>query len=232
MILGRDLHANLQILPDVGRQHGLQTLQTVLDAQRPEEIDQPIGRQQMRVHHGPLDVVEVRVVLQGPLQEPSLLAELRDVRAVVVREHVVAENGVGDLGRRHQVHLEQARLQVALGGPVVFEGVEQEGCALLHHVLFHENVDDLVNVGQGLFLGDEHRGETGALIGVRAHHLTQQIDVVGLVIDFFRVDHNFLELARFGKALDYLQGIGGFQEFFFFSGGALRIYGRCYLFYA
>ena len=53
--------------------------------------------EEVRVHHGALDVVQVGVVLQRPLQEACLLAQLGDVGAVVVGEHLVAEDGVGDL---------------------------------------------------------------------------------------------------------------------------------------
>jgi len=59
-----------------------------------------LGVEEVRVHHGPLDVVQVRVVLQRPLQEAGLLAQLGDVRAVVVGEHLVAEDGVGHLRDR------------------------------------------------------------------------------------------------------------------------------------
>ena len=54
------------------------------------------------------------------------------MRPVVMREHLVAHNGIGHLGGGHQVHLQQPRLQRALGRPVVFEGVQQEGRALLN----------------------------------------------------------------------------------------------------
>ena len=49
-----------------------------------------------------------------------------------MREHLVTHNGIGHLGGGHQVHLQQPRLQRALGRPVVFEGVQQEGRALLN----------------------------------------------------------------------------------------------------
>ena len=49
-----------------------------------------------------------------------------------MREHLVAHNGIGHLGGGHQVHLQQPRLQRALSRPVVFEGVQQEGRALLN----------------------------------------------------------------------------------------------------
>lgn len=52
-------------------------------------------------HHSPLDVVQVGVMFERPLQQAGLLAKLRDVRAVVVREHRVAEDSVGHLRRGH-----------------------------------------------------------------------------------------------------------------------------------
>ena len=59
------------------------------------------------------------------------------------------------LWRCHQVHLQQACLQRPLRRPVVFQRVQQERGALLHHVLLHENVYDLVDLGERLVvLGD------------------------------------------------------------------------------
>ena len=49
------------------------------------------------VDRGVLDVVEVGVVLERALQQPGLLAQGGDVRPVVVREHLVAHDGVGHL---------------------------------------------------------------------------------------------------------------------------------------
>ena len=43
----------------------------------------------------------------------------------------------------HEVHLQQASLQGPLGGPVVLQGVQQEGGALLDQVVLHEHVHDL-----------------------------------------------------------------------------------------
>lgn len=46
---------------------------------------------------GTLDVENVSVMLQRPLVEASLLTQRGDVRAVVVVEHLVAQDGVRDL---------------------------------------------------------------------------------------------------------------------------------------
>lgn len=62
-------------------------------------------------------------------------------------EHVVAENGIGDLRSVNQVHLQKSGLEVALLGLVVLEGVEQERGCRLDHILRHENIDDLENTG-------------------------------------------------------------------------------------
>lgn len=48
-----------------------------------------------------------------------------------------------DLRRVHEVHLQQASLQRTLRGPVVLQGVQQEGRALLNQVVLHEHVHDL-----------------------------------------------------------------------------------------
>ena len=134
------------------------------------------------MHHGPLDVVQVGVVLQRPLQEARLLAQLGHVGPVVVSEHLVPEDRICHLQREertdsahgllqcgscrsppprrdvgwvylrgvYEVHLQQARLQVALGGAVVLQGVQQERGALLDQTALHEHVHYLPKgVGKG-----------------------------------------------------------------------------------
>ena len=51
------------------------------------------------MNDGPLNVGEVGVVLERALQQAGLLAELRDVRAIVVREELIGEDRVGLLRR-------------------------------------------------------------------------------------------------------------------------------------
>ena len=53
--------------------------------------------EQVCVHHGALDVVQVSVVLQSPLQESSFLTQLGNVGTVVVGEHLVAEDSISNL---------------------------------------------------------------------------------------------------------------------------------------
>ena len=47
--------------------------------------------------HGALDVVEVCVVLERALEQPGLLAQRGDVRAVVVGEHLVTHDSISNL---------------------------------------------------------------------------------------------------------------------------------------
>ena len=55
------------------------------------------------MHNSPLDIVEVSVVFERALQQSGLLAQLSDVRAVVVREHLVTQDSVGNLQRKRNV---------------------------------------------------------------------------------------------------------------------------------
>ena len=64
----------------------------------------------MGMNNSPLDIVQISIMLQGTLQQTSLLAEAGNMGAVVVGEHAVAHDGVSDLRRGHQVHLQQACL--------------------------------------------------------------------------------------------------------------------------
>ena len=77
-------------------------LEVVLHRQGPEEVDQPVGVEEVGVYHRPLDVVQVGVVLEGALQQAGLLAEGGDVRAVVARKHLVTHDRVSHLGRGHE----------------------------------------------------------------------------------------------------------------------------------
>ena len=82
-----------------------------------------LGVQQVCVHHGPLDVVQVGVVLQRPLQEARLLAQLGHVGAVVVGEHLVAQDGVGDLSEDMGVEIHRSEKTTStpvplLNGPI------------------------------------------------------------------------------------------------------------------
>lgn len=49
------------------------------------------------MHHSTLDVIQVGVVLQSPLQQSSLLTELSNVCTIVVCEHLVAQDSICNL---------------------------------------------------------------------------------------------------------------------------------------
>ena len=64
-----------------------------------------------------------------------------------------------------------AYLERTLGRPVVLEGVQEEGRALLHHVLLHKHVHNLVDVGQGLVILNQHLSELGSCLRVRPRQI-------------------------------------------------------------
>ncbi len=48
--------------------------------------------QQMRVHHGPFDIIQVCVVFKSSLQQTSLFTQLSNVGTVIVGEHLVPQD--------------------------------------------------------------------------------------------------------------------------------------------
>ena len=84
-----------------------------------------------------------------PRVNPATLSPSSVSRHPVPTMSAVFPGGGAEPGGRsylrgvHQVHLQQAGLQRALGGPVVLQGVQQEGGALLDQVVLHEHVHDL-----------------------------------------------------------------------------------------
>lgn len=58
-----------------------------------------LGVEQMRVHHSSFDIVQVSVVFESSLQQPRLLAQLRYMSPVVVREHLVPKDCICNLKR-------------------------------------------------------------------------------------------------------------------------------------
>ena len=60
-----------------------------------------------------------------------------------MREHFITENGIRDLRRMDEVHLEETGLQMALLGSILLQSIQQEGCCRLDHILRHKDVHDL-----------------------------------------------------------------------------------------
>lgn len=74
----------------VGKEH--------LTRKKNELVTEPyLWVEQVCVHHSALDVIQVGVVLQCPLQESSFLTQLGDVGSIVVGEHLVAQDSIGNL---------------------------------------------------------------------------------------------------------------------------------------
>lgn len=68
------------------------------------------------MHHGPLDVVLVGVVLQSSLQQPRLLAQLGNMGAIIVGEHLVAQDRICYLKKKkkHAFKSDTAKGEAAL----------------------------------------------------------------------------------------------------------------------
>ena len=77
------------------------------------------------------------------LQKAGLLAKVSNTGTIVVREHLIAEDGVRDLRCVHQIHLEETSLKVTLLRLVLLESVKKERGRRLDHVLRHKDVDNL-----------------------------------------------------------------------------------------
>ena len=71
---------------------------------------------------------------------------------------------------------------------------------------FEEDIDNLRYIGHWFVILNERLGELCPLLGVDAHNVAQEEDVVRLEVDFFGVLHNLLELSRLGEAHDHLVG--------------------------
>ena len=152
-----------------------------------------------------LDVVKIGVVLKGTLEETCLLAEAGNVRAIVMSEHLVAHDGVGHLRRGHQIHLKKAGLKRTFGGAIVLERVKEKCGTLLHHVLLHEDINNLVDVSKRFaVILNEHLGKLGALFRIDSHDTSKKENVVRSVADLLGVKNDLLELAGLCETLNHL----------------------------
>jgi hypothetical protein len=187
-VLGGDLDNNLKVLSDVGSEHLLEAGERLLDGKGSKVGDEPFRVEEVGVNDDSLDVAEVLVVLeslsklggqrdqlnlsQGEtvergiptylLQQTGLLAEVGDPGSVVVGEHLVGENSLGDLRSVDKVHLEQSGLQGSVLRLVLLERVEEERGRLLDHVRAHKDVDNLRIEGKRRV-----RGQLGKAAGER-----------------------------------------------------------------
>mmetsp|Transcript_3295 Transcript_3295/g.10326 ORF Transcript_3295/g.10326 Transcript_3295/m.10326 type:complete len:1450 (+) Transcript_3295:864-5213(+) len=205
-LLRRDVHHQLQVAARVALQQRAQALQRRALLQLLEEAQQELGLHRVRLHHHPLDVVDVRVVLQRPVVQLRPLAQLRHRQAVVVREHARRQDRVRHLRRAaQQVDLQCPRLQRPVLLPVPRQRVHQERRRLLHPVELHEHVHRLRHVDQGaaLVLG-QLLGKLLRRLGVLPHHVAQDERVVRAVPRLLGVRDDLAVLARLHEAVDHL----------------------------
>lgn len=150
-VFGGDLNNGSKVLTNVSLQHGIQAVQRLLEGKAAEEADKPVlaeARVRNNVHDHALDRLRVVIVLQGSLIETGLLTQLCDSRSIVMREHVVTKDSVGDLRSINKIHLKEASLQVALLRLVVLESIEKERGGRLDLALGLEDVDNTFNINQ------------------------------------------------------------------------------------
>lgn len=131
-------------------------------------------------------------------------------------EHLVAEDGLGDLRGVDEVHLEETGLKGSLLGLVLLKRVKEEGRGLLDHVLAHEDVDDLeadkelacqtkseakrgeggggrgtntldVDEGSALVVNEGGR-ELGTSVGVGPRDVLKETGVVGRIADLLGIE--------------------------------------------
>uniref|UniRef100_A0A1B0F0L0 Clathrin heavy chain linker core motif domain-containing protein n=1 Tax=Phlebotomus papatasi TaxID=29031 RepID=A0A1B0F0L0_PHLPP len=177
------------------------TLQGILNGQSTEEAEEPVSIEEMSMHNCTLDVVEVSIVLKGTLEESGFLAQLSNVSSIVTR------------------------LQGTFIRTIMLESIKKESRTLLNHVLFHEDVNDLINIRERFLICNQHTSKSSSLFRIGSHHRTQQIDIVWSIVDLLGIEDDLLELTRFGKALNNLVGdicaqidgqskgqIGGFDQ--------------------
>ena len=193
----RHLHHDLHVGGVVGHQRA-QNLNGLVLGQVADVGDQELGLDHVRVHDHTLDVVHVRVHRQRSLVQAGALAQLRDLRLVVVGEHVGGDDGVSHLRvAARQVDLQHARLQVAVLGQVasLLEHLQEEARALLHKTHRVEGIGDALHVQRlGVGLGEHLREALGSL-GVLRHHVADQRVVVGRVVLLLAVLKHLLVLV-------------------------------------
>lgn len=66
-----------------------------------------LGVEQMCVHHGSFDIIQVGVVFKSSLQQTCLLTQLSNMGTVIVCEHLVAQDRICYLKKKknENVHI-------------------------------------------------------------------------------------------------------------------------------
>ena len=124
---------------------------------------------------------------------------------VVVREHLVAENSVCDLGCVHQSSSQEVWSE---GGPardwLARKHIKQECCGLLNHALRLEDVDSTLYVDKANVLLCNSRRKLSTLLGVGTDNVLQQTVEIGSVANRARVGKNLFEVTGLGHGGDHL----------------------------
>mmetsp|Transcript_7010 Transcript_7010/g.17541 ORF Transcript_7010/g.17541 Transcript_7010/m.17541 type:complete len:311 (+) Transcript_7010:3064-3996(+) len=214
VVLDGDLHDNVQVLAIMPHQV-VEALECGLWRHAGEVLDQEFRRHLMRVGHNALEVRRVLVMLQCPLHEAGLLAQLADVSPIIMREQVHLENRLRDLWCLLEVHRQELRLKLALVGPVRLECVEENRSGLLQAVLLHKCLHDLVYVDQrhAVLALQQALCEVGGALGIYRHHVLEQGRIIGLVAHLLHVCDNLVGLAEFHETLDHLMVDAGAEVY-------------------
>lgn len=88
--------------------------------------------EQMRVHHGSFDVIQIGVVFESSLQQTRLLTQLSYVRTVIVGEHLVPQDGICYLMKVHS-HMKTQIVFSVITGEVAFCNQDRH-CSLDVHL--------------------------------------------------------------------------------------------------
>mmetsp|Transcript_9903 Transcript_9903/g.26950 ORF Transcript_9903/g.26950 Transcript_9903/m.26950 type:complete len:426 (-) Transcript_9903:1280-2557(-) len=190
-----------QILFHVRLQKHLQAFQGPFGTQRAEKLGQ-LGRLDgVCVDDDPLDVREIRVVLQGPHVQPRLFAQLRDPGLIVLGQRPVGEDGVGNLAVVHQVDFDQLGLEGRVLGIVTLQHIQQERRGLLDHLPLQKQISHGIEVDGRPRLAADHLGQVHGRIRVVHHQLLEQERIIRVGSRRLRVRHKLLKVALGRKYL-------------------------------
>jgi hypothetical protein len=142
-----------------------------------------------------------------PLQQVGFLAKVGDSWTIKVGEHLVAKDGISDLGCVHQVHLKQSGLQMGLLRFVILKGIQQEGSCCRNEILGHENIDDAFDINQrSTLVVNQLGGKFCSLLRIGSHDMLEDRSKICAVSDLLGVEEDLIGLSSFGEACNNLAG--------------------------
>lgn len=143
------VHHDLEVLPRVPKEV-LHAGESRLGLGLSEVIHHPLRVEPVGIEDDSLDVLDVVVILEGPLVEPLLLAKLGDPIAVELVPGVHLKDGVRNLGRGDEVHLEHLGLPRPVLWAIEPHALDEEGRHLLEPVELQEKFCDPVDIDVGV----------------------------------------------------------------------------------